>query len=56
MSERVHVYPERDLAEHVLNDACWCKPTVKPEGAGAVVLHNALDGRATQDVTSRPTS
>lgn len=47
--ERVHVYPEGDLHEHVLQDNCWCVPSVKPEGAGFVVVHHALDGRESHE-------
>ena len=54
--ERVHVYPERDLAEHVLSDTCWCQPKLLPEGPGFVVMHNALDGRKSQNATDRPDS
>ena len=54
--ERVHVYPVRDMAEHVLADSCWCQPVIKPEGLGFVVIHNALDGRESQDATERKDS
>lgn len=53
----VHVYPLGDLADHKTEgEACWCAPVTKREGLGFVVLHNALDGRASQDVTQRPSS
>jgi hypothetical protein len=52
-----HVYPLHDLAEHVTDGAaCWCAPVTKREGLGFIIVHNALDGRASQDATERPSS
>lgn len=57
IGERIHVEPVKDLAEHVLTDTCWCRPTVRPEGAGFVVIHNSLDGREkAEGAAGRPDS
>ena len=50
----VHVEPVNDLAEHVIDGArCWCQPQVEEVLGGWIVKHNALDGRASQDATTR---
>lgn len=56
--ERVHVYPlpGRDLAEHVLTEACWCVPRVEREIGGFVIVHNALDHRLNDEAKARPSS
>lgn len=49
-----HVYPLNDLHPHQTDGfTCWCQPVVKGESGGHVVIHNALDGRESQDVTRR---
>lgn len=50
----VHVEPVGDLAEHVLEgELCWCQPVVERYMAGFIIKHNALDGRPSQDATTR---
>lgn len=54
VGERYHVYPVNDFAEHDIDGVtCWCVPVVKAEGSGHIVIHNALDGRESNDVTTR---
>ena len=49
----VHVEPVGDLAEHVIDETCWCQPVIERYREGFIVKHNALDGRASQDATVR---
>ena len=45
-SNDIHVYPVNDLKEHILKGVdCHCNPTVKVEGAGLIIVHNAYDHR-----------
>lgn len=45
----IHVYPTNDLKSHWVDegdmDKCPCNPTVKFEGIGAIIIHNAWDNR-----------
>ncbi len=41
----VHIVPLDDLRDHDENIDCWCCPRVEEEGAGLMVIHNAMDGR-----------
>lgn len=52
----VHVEPVGDLAEHVMSDTCWCQPQLEAYRSGWIIKHNALDGRPSQDATTRPSS
>lgn len=51
MSQTVHVYPDRDLIEHVTEgDECLCGPEVEAVPAddgsmGWLISHHSLDGR-----------
>jgi len=44
-----HVYPDGDVRAHWVDegdmDQCPCEPTVKFEGVGAIIVHNAWDHR-----------
>ena len=42
--ERVHIVPENDLREHLVNKDCWCNPDVDEEFEN-IIIHHALDGR-----------
>ena len=52
-SEYIHVYPEGDFKEHTLSRTCWCVPVEQKEYADTIVIHNALDGRDSNDITTR---
>lgn len=45
----IHVFPINDLKQHWVEngdmDSCPCLPTVKFEGVGAIIVHNAWDNR-----------
>lgn len=41
----VHVYPINDWQPHIMTETCTCGPRVDNQGANAVVVHNAFDGR-----------
>lgn len=41
-----HVIPTDDLKEHDSHGAgCHCKPEVRAEGEGWLIIHNSYDGR-----------
>ena len=39
----IHVVPEDDIYEHILDGECWCSPAVDVEHM--VITHNSADGR-----------
>lgn len=42
----IHVLPVNDLMEHVEDETCECKPTIRyVDGGGKIVIHNSWDGR-----------
>lgn len=44
--DQIHVLPLNDLKSHVeAGEYCHCKPRIQWEVNGAVVVHNAYDGR-----------
>ena len=46
----IHVYPENDLAAHVLEgENCPCNPRVEVVEGGEIVVHNSWDGREEQE-------
>ena len=45
-TDTVHVLPVNDLRTHVeVGTWCHCLPRIEREHGGAVVIHNAYDGR-----------
>lgn len=48
----LHVWPEQDLADHLLDGAgCVCGPFLEEQPNGAVVaVHHSLDGREKSEV------
>lgn len=47
MEENIwHILPIGDSDEHEESSMCKCKPTVKEEeGGGILIVHNSFDGR-----------
>jgi hypothetical protein len=41
----VHVHPQNDMVHHLLDQLCWCHPTVQTEPAGRLVTHHSADKR-----------
>lgn len=41
----IHVLPVNDLKPHSESRSCWCRPALKREGRGVLVVHNSADGR-----------
>lgn len=53
----IHVYPRRDLADHVVDGRpCWCAPKSSREIGGFVIIHNALDDSLNDEAIPRPQS
>ena len=42
---KIHILPMNDLKEHDESMACACRPEIKDEGNGYIIIHNAYDGR-----------
>lgn len=44
--EEIHIVPQGDLVEHVMNDECICDPATQYlEGGGKMHTHSSFDGR-----------
>lgn len=54
--DSAQVHPIKDLAEHVLSDSCWCKPSTRRTWHGIILVHNSLDGREKKEPESSPRS
>jgi len=46
----VHVYPENDIFPHILDGiGCPCRPEIRDEDGGTVIVHHSYDGRERAD-------
>lgn len=48
--DRVHIVPVNDIQPHnTIEETCNCNPRTEATSEGVLVIHNAFDGRSTDN-------